>query len=48
VKTGIHVVGNSDSVTRVPYTLMRAMGIDTPAWGEKSNRTSKEIGEILT
>ena len=26
---------------------MRAMGVDMPAWGAKSNSTSKEIGEIL-
>jgi hypothetical protein len=47
VKTGLHIAGGSQSVTRVPYTVMRAMGVDSEAWGAKSNRTSKEIGEIL-
>ncbi len=47
VKTGLHIAGNADTVSRVPFTLMRAMGVETQAWGEKSNRTSKEIGEIL-
>ncbi len=47
VKTGIHVAGDGGSVTRVPYTVMRAMGVEMDAWGAKSNRTSKAIGEIL-
>jgi hypothetical protein len=47
LKTGLHIAGGSDTVARVPYTLLRTMGVETEAWGEKSNRTSKEIGEIL-
>ena len=47
LKTDIHLAGNSQSVARVVYTVLRAMEVEMPAWGSKSNRTSKEIGEIL-
>ena len=33
--------------TRVGYTALRLMGVDVPSWGNQSNNTSKEIGEIL-
>jgi hypothetical protein len=48
IKTGIHVGGNHEAATRVGYTAMKVFGLDVPHWGEQSNRTSKEIGEILT
>lgn len=47
IKTGLHVAGNKDPGTRLGYTLMQVMGVDTPSWGHQSNTTSKEIGEIL-
>ena len=47
VKTGMHIVGNGDPVTRVGYTVMRAMGLSMPKWGTKSLETSKAITEIL-
>ncbi len=47
VKTGLHIDGGGTPGTRVGYTAMRLMGIDAPSWGNQSNNTSKEIGEIL-
>ena len=47
LKTGYHIAGNTDPGTRLGYTLLKVMGVDTPTWGSKSNRTSKEISEIL-
>jgi hypothetical protein len=38
---------NGEAGTRVGYTALRVMGIDVPTWGEKSNNTSKSVGEIL-
>ncbi len=46
-KTGIHVNGSSTPGTRLGYTALRTMGVDFDAWGTESNRTSKEIGEVL-
>ena len=47
VKTGLHLDGGGDAVTRVGYTAMRVMGLEQSSWGTKSNTTSKEFGEIL-
>jgi hypothetical protein len=47
IKTGLHIAGNKDPGTRLGYTMMKLLGVDTPSWGNQSNTTSKEIGEIL-
>jgi hypothetical protein len=47
VKTGLHIDGAGTPVTRLGYSAMRIMGLDTPSWGTKSNNTSKEIGEFI-
>jgi hypothetical protein len=47
VKTGLHIDGGGSPGCRLGYTAMRLMGLDVRAWGDKSNNTSKEIGEIL-
>lgn len=47
IKSGLHIDGKGDSVARVGYTALRAMGVEVPSWGTKSNQTSKEFGEIL-
>jgi hypothetical protein len=49
IKTGLHLDGRgTEPATRLGYTAMRVMGLETPSWGTKSNDTSKEITEILT
>ena len=47
LKTGLHVAGNGDPITRVGFTAMRAMGVPLNSWGVKSNETSKVIKEVL-
>jgi len=47
VKTGLHIDGGGSPGCRLGYTAMKLMGVDVPSWGDKSNNTSKEIGEIL-
>lgn len=47
LKTGLHIDGGGSPGTRLGYTAMRLMGVDVPQWGDKSNTTSSEIGEIL-
>ena len=47
VKTGIHLDGGGTPSCRLGYTAQRLMGLDIPSWGDKSNNTSDEIGEIL-
>jgi hypothetical protein len=47
MKTGYHVVGNGDPISRVGLTAMRAMGLPIQSWGAKSLQTSKPISEVL-
>jgi len=48
IKTGLHIDGGGSPGCRLGYTAMRLMGLDVPSWGDKSNSTSQEIGEILS
>jgi hypothetical protein len=47
VKTGLHVDAGGSGVTRVGFTALRLMGLEVPAWGVKSNRTSSPFNEIV-
>lgn len=47
VRTGLHINGGGSPGCRLGYTAQRLMGLDVPSWGDKSNKTSKEISEIL-
>ena len=47
IKTGLHIDGKGTPATRLGYTAMRTMGIDTESWGSGSNATSQELSEIL-
>ena len=47
IRTGLHIDGGGSAGTRLGYTAMRLMGLEIDLWGDKSNTTSSEIGEIL-
>ncbi|MDX2145565.1 MAG: DUF1552 domain-containing protein [Rhodospirillaceae bacterium] len=47
LKTGRHVVGNGDPISRVGLTMMQVMGLPIEKWGTGSLQTSKPITEIL-
>ena len=47
VKTGMHIDAGGSGVTRVGYTALKVMGLEIPAWGVKSNRTSSHFSEII-
>jgi hypothetical protein len=48
IKTGYHISGNNTtSAAEVGYTAMRAVGLELPQWGTKSNTVSKVISEIV-
>jgi hypothetical protein len=47
IKTGLHVIGNGDPVTRVGLTVMRALGLPIEHWGTRALGTSKVISEVL-
>jgi len=47
VKTGYHIDAKGASVSRVGFTALRLMGVETPSWGTNSNSSNSEFGEIL-
>jgi len=47
LKTGIHVNGIGEPITRAGFTLQQVMGVSVDSWGTGSMQTSKPIGEIV-
>lgn len=47
VKTGLHIVGNGDPISRIGLTAMQVMGIPIERWGTGSMETTRIIPEIL-
>ncbi len=47
MKTGLHVIGGGDPITRVGFTAMKIMGVPLRNWGVKSLQTSKAISEVM-
>jgi hypothetical protein len=47
VKSGLHIDGAGTPGTRLGLTALRVFGVDATEWGSQSNRTSREISEML-
>ncbi len=47
VKTGQHIQGHGDPISRVGLTAMQVMGLPIDQWGTGSLKTSKTITEVL-
>jgi hypothetical protein len=47
IRSGIHVAGNGDPVTRVGLTIQQVMGLSVDKFGTKSMETKKPISEIV-
>ena len=47
IKTGNHIGGNGDPISRIGLTAQQAMGLSIDKWGTLSMQTSKTISEIL-
>jgi hypothetical protein len=47
MKTGWHLVGGGDPVTRVGLTAMKIMGVPIQDWGQKSLKTARPLNEIV-
>ncbi|MHB1207968.1 MAG: DUF1552 domain-containing protein [Rhodospirillaceae bacterium] len=47
LKTGLHIMGNGDPITRVGLTAQQMMGVPVNTWGTKSMETSKTLTEIM-
>ncbi len=47
LKTGKHIVGHGDPISRVGLTAMQVMGLPVEKWGTGSLQTAKTITEVL-
>lgn len=47
IKSGIHVSGNGDLVTRVGLTMQQVMGVQAPSWGIDAMETKRPVSEVL-
>jgi len=47
LKTGLHIVGHGDPISRVGLTALQVMGLPVETWGTGSLTTSKPVTEIL-
>jgi hypothetical protein len=47
VKTGFHLAGKADPITRIGLTVQQAMGLQVERWGVLSMDTNRTIGELL-
>lgn len=47
MRTGLHVAGNSDAITRVGLTVQQAMGLPVDRWGGGSMNTNNPVSQIL-
>lgn len=47
VRTGYHVAGNSDPISRLGLTVQQAMGVPIERWGQMSMETTRTITEVI-
>lgn len=47
LKTGLHIAGQGETVSRAGLTVQQAMGLDVDRWGTGANQTASPIGELL-
>jgi hypothetical protein len=47
IRSGVHVDGNGDAVTRVGLTVQQALGLPVNSWGGGAMQTAKSISEIM-
>ncbi|HEX4504775.1 MAG TPA: DUF1552 domain-containing protein [Alphaproteobacteria bacterium] len=47
IRSGLHIDGNGDPVTRVGLTIQQVLGVPVSSWGAGSMQTSKSVTEIM-
>jgi hypothetical protein len=47
IRTGFHLAGRADPITRIGLTVQQAMGLQVTRWGTLSMDTDRTIGELL-
>ena len=47
IRTGYHMAGNSDPISRIGLTVQQAMGLQVERWGTFGMETNRSISELL-
>src|SRR3546814_2700668 len=47
VRTGFHLAGSADPITRVGLTVQQAMGLQVERWGALSMETNRSVSDLL-
>jgi hypothetical protein len=47
IRTGFHLAGNADPITRVGLTLQQALGVQVDRWGTLSMDTQRTVTELI-
>jgi len=47
IKTGLHVDGNGDPISRIGLTVQQIMGVSVDKWGAGAMQTAKPVAEVL-
>jgi hypothetical protein len=47
LKTGMHIAGNGEAMSRVGLTMQQVMGLSADKWGSGGMLTSKPISEVM-
>jgi hypothetical protein len=47
MKTGLHIAGKGDPISRIGLTVQQIIGISVDSWGTRSLATSKPIAELF-
>lgn len=47
VRSGLHVAGNGEPVTRVGLTIQQALGLTVESWGTRGMATARPVSEVL-
>ncbi|NHO65617.1 hypothetical protein G8770_08700, partial [Aestuariicella hydrocarbonica] len=48
IRTGFHLAGNADPISRIGLTVQQAMGVQVDRWGALSMETNRTISDVLT
>ncbi len=47
IRTGFHMAGNADPISRIGLTVQQAMGLQVAKWGTRSMETNRTITDLL-
>jgi len=47
IRTGLHIAGRADPITRIGLTVQQALGLQVEKWGTRSMETNRTITELI-